>query len=111
MPNAVTRRLCAGALALVCLAGPVSPARAADLGEIGVTFASVLAGTALGTYLLPYFIPVAAPVVSTGYTVAANGVTALAGTAGALILANPPVAGAVIGMAAGVAVGLSLTGR
>lgn len=87
----------------------VSPAAAeSSLSGAALTTVLAVAGAAAGVVLLPYALPAAAPAVAGGYGATATAVNSALGSLGAVIVAQPQVAGAIIGMGTGIIAGFYL---
>ena len=101
------RKLLIGAVLATTLASaPVAPAAAeSSIAGVAVTPVVAVAGAAAGVVLVPYFLPTAAPAVASAYGVTASAVNSAMVTLGNLIVTQPQVTGAVIGLGAGIIVG------
>lgn len=99
------------AVAVALTAGaPTAPAQAAEITTqtLAYTFVFALAGTAAGAILLPYAAPAAAPIVAGAYTTTATAVNGTLTGLGSLLVTEPRMTGAILGMAAGLTSGLYL---
>lgn len=94
----------AGALATV----PVAPATAGEITTqtLAYSFVFALAGTAAGAILLPYAAPAAGPFVAGAYTTVTSTVNGATVGLGNLLLTEPRMTGAVLGMATGLFSGI-----
>jgi hypothetical protein len=101
------RKLAFGVAVVTALASaPGAPAAAeTSLSGAALTTVSAVAGAAAGVVLVPYLLPTAAPAVAGAYTVTATAVNNALVTLGNVVIAQPQVAGAVIGIGAGIIVG------
>lgn len=89
---------------------PVGSAAAAEITTqtLAYTFVFALAGTAAGAVLMPYAAPAAAPLVAGAYSVTTGAINGAVTGAGNLLLTEPRMTGAVLGMGAGLFAGLYL---
>ena len=101
------RKLLIGAVLATTLASaPLAPAAAeSSIAGVAMTTVVAVAGAAAGVVLVPYFLPTAAPAVASAYGVTASAVNSAMVTLGNLIVTQPQVTGAVIGLGAGIIVG------
>lgn len=102
------KKLLASTAIVAALAGaPLAPAKAEVTTQtLAYTFVFALAGTAAGAVLVPYAAPAAAPAVAGAYTATASAVNSAATGLGSLILLEPRMTGAILGMTAGLFAGL-----
>lgn len=103
------KKVLAGAVIATALAtAPMAPAKASEITTetLAYTFVLALAGTAAGAMIMPYAVPVAGPVIAGAYTATANTVSAAVTGLGTLIVTEPRMTGALLGMGAGLASGL-----
>jgi hypothetical protein len=108
--GSLTKQLAGIAVAAALVVAPMAPAKAGEVTTetLAYTFAFALAGTAAGAMLVPYAAPVAAPVVSGAYAATTSVVNGAITGLGNLLLTEPRMTGAVLGMGAGLAAGLYL---
>lgn len=101
------RKLLIGAAVATALASaPVAPAAAeTNLAGVAMTTVAAVAGAAAGVVLVPYVLPTAAPAVAGAYGATAAAVNNALVTLGNVVVAQPQVAGAVIGLGAGIIIG------
>lgn len=103
----ILRKLVIGAVLATALASaPVAPAAAeTSIAGVAMTTVVAVAGAAAGVVLVPYLLPSAAPAVAGAYGVTATAVNNAMVTLGNLVIAQPQVTGAVVGLGAGIIVG------
>jgi uncharacterized membrane protein len=106
--GAMRKLMAVGAVAVVLATAPVAPAAADQITTktLAYTFVLALAGTAAGAMLVPYAAPMAAPYVAGAYATTATAVNSAITGLGGLLLTEPRMTGAVLGMGAGLMSGL-----